>query len=329
MAMTENTGPIDAVLTWVDGGDPAHAEKLNQALVALGFRPRSASPTRFASFGEIFQSLRSLERFAPFFRHIHIVTDNQRPDFEKAAGMSPALLGKIRIVDHRDIFRDHLHALPTFNSRSIEAMLFRIPGLAEHYVYFNDDMMLIKPVGPEAFFGSNGPVLRGQYEVMPQHRIKRRIQRFLTEKFGLQFDAYRNFSYKLSQAKAAELAGFKNKFFLLGHDPHPLRRSTFERFFEEHPEVLEINIRDKFRTDVQFNVAALAYHLEIHSGHGYQQAEHNLLYIKPSSQRRLAGLLSAAERDPDKLFCCVQSLDLFTQQNHRRITGWLEERLQH
>ena len=94
-------------------------------------------------------------------------------------------LDKIRIVDHRAIFRDHLEALPTFNSRSIEAMLYRIPGLAEQYVYFNDDMSLIKPVGPEHFFGPNGPVLRGYYDVMPHYRIKRRVQKFLTDTFGI------------------------------------------------------------------------------------------------------------------------------------------------
>jgi Stealth protein CR1, conserved region 1 len=80
-----NQPSIDAVYTWVDGGDPAHIDKINKALVALGFRPRSAAATRFASHGEIFQSLRSLDRFAPFFRYIHIVTDNQRPDFESQA----------------------------------------------------------------------------------------------------------------------------------------------------------------------------------------------------------------------------------------------------
>jgi hypothetical protein len=321
--------PIDAVYTWVDGGDPAHIEKINTALVALGFRPRSAASTRFASRGEIFQSLRSLDKFAPFFRHIHIVTDNQRPDFENQPGLSQVLLDKIRIVDHKDIFRDHLHALPTFNSRSIEALLYRIPGLAEQYVYFNDDMSLIKPIGPEHFFGPNGPVLRGYYDVMPHYRIKRRLQKYLTDTFGFQFDTYQYYSYKLSQAKAAEHAGFRKKFYLLGHDPHALRQSTFQRFFDEHPEILDINIRDKFRTDSQFNVAALAYHLEIRAGTGHPHPKRNLLYIKPNNQFRLALMLKDAERNPEKLFCCVQSLDLYTPANQQRIIDWLANNLEH
>lgn len=317
--------PIDAVYTWVDGDDPAHVEKINATLVALGFRPRSAAATRFASLGELFQSLRSLDRFAPFFRRIHIVTDSQTPDLENQAGLSRELLDKIRIVDHRDIFRDHLHALPTFNSRSIEAMLYRIPDLAENYVYFNDDMSVIKPIGPEHFFGPNGPVLRGYYDVMPQHRIKRRVMNFLSTRFGINFDSYQHYSYKLSQAKAAEHVGFKKKFYLLGHDPHALRRSTFERFFDQHPEVLEINIRDKFRTEEQFNVAALAYHLEIRAGTGHPHPKRNLLYIKPKNQLKLGLMLREAERNPEKLFCCVQSLDLFTPANQDRILTWFSD----
>ena len=320
--------PIDAVYTWVDGGDPAHIEKINTALVALGFRPCSAASTRIASHGEIFQSLRSLDRFAPFFRNIHIVTDNRRPDFENQSGLSQALLDKILIVDYRAISRDHLEALPTFNSRSIEAILYRIPGLAEQYVYFNEDMSLIKPVGPEHFFGPNGPVLRGYYDVMPHYRIKRRMQKSLTDTFGINFDTFQYYIYKLSQAKAGEHVGFQKKFYLLEHDSQALRQSTFARFFEAHPEILESNIRDKFRTDSQFNVAALAYHLEIKANAGHLHPKRNLLYIKPGIQRQQGAMLKDAVRNPEKLFCRVQSLDLYTMKNQQRINRWLAENLE-
>jgi Stealth protein CR2, conserved region 2/Stealth protein CR1, conserved region 1 len=327
--MNQSEQAIDAVITWVDGGDSAHIAKINQALTALGFTPRSAASTRFASRGEIFQCLRSIHTFAPFIRKIFIVTDNQRPNFEVQPNFDQALLDKIQIVDHKEIFRDHLDLLPTFNSRSIEVMLYRIPGLAEQYVYFNDDMSLVKPVKPSDFFGGNGPVLRGHFDKMPQYRIKRRFQRFLTERFNIQFNTYQNYSYKLSQAKSAEFAGFKDqKFYLLGHNPHALRRSTFERFFEQHPEILAINLRDKFRTAKQFNVAALAYHLELQQGNGHPQKNRNLLYIQPKNYFFLKSMLKDATHNPQKLFCCVQSLDLFSEPNQERIWQWLETQLE-
>ena len=41
--------------------------------------------------------------------------------------------------------------LPLFNSHAIEAWLHRIPGLAEQFVYFNDDFMLWDSVSPSTF----------------------------------------------------------------------------------------------------------------------------------------------------------------------------------
>jgi Stealth protein CR2, conserved region 2 len=42
--------------------------------------------------------------------------------------------------------------LPTFNSRAIESMLWRIDGLADRFVYFNDDMMLTARWSPRTSF---------------------------------------------------------------------------------------------------------------------------------------------------------------------------------
>ena len=49
----------------------------------------------------------------------------------------------VRLVDHREIFRGHKELLPTFNSLAIESMVWRIKGLAERFLYFNDDVMLV------------------------------------------------------------------------------------------------------------------------------------------------------------------------------------------
>ena len=48
-------------------------------------------------------------------------------------------------------------ALPTFNSSAIELGICAIPGLAEHFVYFNDDMFLTSYVVPEYFFKEGVP----------------------------------------------------------------------------------------------------------------------------------------------------------------------------
>jgi hypothetical protein len=60
---------------------------------------------------------------------------------------------KIVIVKHSDFIPKEY--LPTFNSAAIEVNLFRIKGLSERFIYFNDDVYLCAPVVPEDFFVEN------------------------------------------------------------------------------------------------------------------------------------------------------------------------------
>ena len=144
--------PIDLVYTWVDGTDPAW---LASQAAAIGdsdparLTERSVDPARYADHGELRYSLRSIEQYAPWVNHIWIVTSGQRPDWLRTD--DPL----ISVVSHADLWPDG-DGLPTFNSHAIEACLHRIPGLAEHYLYLNDDMIIGRPVAPELFFHPNG-----------------------------------------------------------------------------------------------------------------------------------------------------------------------------
>lgn len=141
--------PVDIVYTWVDGSDPALAAK--RAVYAPPGEERdslSRGDCLFRDNEELRYSLRSLNRYAPWARRVFIVTDGQRPRWLKADHPG------VRLVDHREIIPAEY--LPTFSSRVIEAFLHRIPGLAEHYVYFNDDVFLAAPCEPADFFSANG-----------------------------------------------------------------------------------------------------------------------------------------------------------------------------
>ena len=54
----------------------------------------------------------------------------------------------MHVVDHREVFAGYEQFLPTFSSRAIESMLWRIPDLSERFLYLNDDFMLLRPVTP-------------------------------------------------------------------------------------------------------------------------------------------------------------------------------------
>lgn len=144
--------PVDVVYTWVDSADPEWQERHREAVRAsagedLNATARSAS--RFASRDELRHSLRSVAAYASWVRRIHVVTDGQVPDWLDTSHP------KIRLVAHKDIFPDP-SVLPTFNSHAIESCLHRIPGLAEHYLYLNDDVFLAGPARPERFFTPAG-----------------------------------------------------------------------------------------------------------------------------------------------------------------------------
>lgn len=143
---------IDVVVTWVDGRDPKHRAKRKRYLAD----PNDAQPERaarhwrrFCDNDEIRFCLRSIRNYAPWVRTIWLVTDDQVP---ASIHQRRAKCEGIRIVDHREIFHGYEHLLPTFNSLAIETMLWRIEGLADRFLYFNDDMMLVGPVKPTDFF---------------------------------------------------------------------------------------------------------------------------------------------------------------------------------
>lgn len=138
--------PIDVVYTWVDGGDEKYKESLAQV------SQKGIRYSRFANNHELFYSLYSVYKFAPWVRKIFIVVaDYQSPNLE---GLPLTLQAKITLVKHSEIMP--ATALPTFNSMAIESVLHLIPDLSEHFIYFNDDTLLGNHVEPSDFFSPSG-----------------------------------------------------------------------------------------------------------------------------------------------------------------------------
>lgn len=138
-------GPIDVVYTWVNGTDPRWKQEkefwhkhwiaslTGQPLPVWGQEAEvkgkddSNSDNRFRDNEELRYSFRSLEKYAPWVRHIYVVTDGQIPSWLDIE--SP----KISIVKHRDIFANKSH-LSVFSSPAIEWNLDNIPGLSDMFL---------------------------------------------------------------------------------------------------------------------------------------------------------------------------------------------------
>jgi UDP-N-acetylglucosamine-lysosomal-enzyme len=100
---------------------------------------------RFRDNQELRFSLRSIWRFAPWVRHVYIVTNGQVPNWLDTTHP------RLTVVQHKDIFLNQSH-LPTFSSPAIESHLHRIPGIAQKFIYFNDDVMLGNVIWPDDFY---------------------------------------------------------------------------------------------------------------------------------------------------------------------------------
>ncbi|CAM5083383.1 unnamed protein product [Eretmochelys imbricata] len=103
------------------------------------------SASRFEDNEELRYSLRSIERHAPWVRHIFIITNGQIPSWLNLDNP------RITIVTHQDIFQNLSH-LPTFSSPAIESHIHRIAGLSQKFIYLNDDVMFGKDVWPDDFY---------------------------------------------------------------------------------------------------------------------------------------------------------------------------------
>ena len=129
--------PVDVVYTWVDGSDPAWLRRRAE-FGGEGYHEEAGNAARYLSRDELRYSLRSLHMYAPWVRNVFLVTDDQAPAWLVGAPAAP---------DRRppgDLLPTA--ALPTFNSHAIESQLHHIDGLTEHFLYFNDDMFLGRPV---------------------------------------------------------------------------------------------------------------------------------------------------------------------------------------
>jgi Stealth protein CR2, conserved region 2/Stealth protein CR1, conserved region 1 len=246
-----NADPIDVVVAWVDGRDPKHRAKRNRY---LGNLDGSAEPERVASKDRRFSDneeirfcLRSIRNYAPWARTIWLVTDDQVP---AAIDRRQAERENVHIVDHREIFRGYEQFLPTFNSYAIETMLWRIEGLADHFLYFNDDMMLVGPAAPKDFFPEQGQVkLRGRWT-----------------NWNDQLEKASSF-HSNTKLRGAEMLGYTpERFFSAGHVIYPLLRPTMEELFDEFTSAFLANAQYRFRDREQFWPISAHDHLLLRSG---------------------------------------------------------------
>jgi len=309
--------PIDAVISWVDGNDERHILKVANYVEDKEIVTSKEFRTRFDQVEEIKFTVDSILKYAPFIRNIFIVTDNQIPSFLNKES-TKQLYEKVSIVDHTVIFKGYEDFLPTFNCRPIETQLYKIPNLAEHFIYFNDDMFLINKTSPTDFFIDGFPLLRGKWLKFDEDLFYKKIKNIFFKKKEV-----KRVGHKIAQQKGAATIGFTN-YYKFHHTPYPLRKSTFENFFSLNKNIELENVRYKFRSSNQFTPQGLANHIEIQNKTCVLKDDYQMVYIQSYKKPLLWYKLhfNLAEQK-NKLFMCLQSLDQCPQHKLKFILNWL------
>ncbi|PLK24965.1 hypothetical protein C0V72_02850 [Porphyrobacter sp. TH134] len=298
MTTSIDAARIDAVITWVDGDDPAHSAKRRRYQPHAPRNANAVNPHRWACNDELSYCLRSIANHAPWIGRIWIITDAQTPDL---SALPASLRGRITIIDHLTLFAGHESALPTFNSLAIETLLWRIPGLAERFVYFNDDVFLTGPLAPDDVFRGRAPVLRGHWV----------DQRAIAADPASRDDP--TLLHALTQINAAALAGFgAERMFRAAHVVHPLRRSVLAQLYDQHRSKFIANIGHRFRCVSQFLPQGLHNHACIAAGEAVVHTADDHLHLRTGAVHdyplpQVRAYLARALK-PQFKFLCVNDL---------------------
>lgn len=251
--MNEPLERIDFVLPWVDGSDPAWQAEMHRW--QSHDRPDSAqaddTPERYRDWGTLRYWFRAVERFAPWVGRIHLLTWGHLPDWLDTSHP------QLHVVRHEEFIPDAYR--PAFNSCPIELNMHRIEGLAERFVYFNDDTFLCRPVAPERFFRHGLPADMARLSIIPQERAghnalecMRVINRRHTPHKAIAAAPGKWFNFRYPPADLLKSVSLLPWSFFPGlkdhHMPQPFLRSTFDTLWTEEFAELDATCRHRFRT---------------------------------------------------------------------------------
>ena len=161
-------------------------------------------------------------------------------------------------------------SLPTFNSHAIEMNVHRIEGLADHFLYMNDDTFIGRPLQPETFFKNGLPCINGAEIVIPlmctgeaarhaafndvgvinahfkkKEQVKKNRGKYIHPCYGLA-DNLKTMAARFAYPNF--YLGFKNK-----HTISPFLKQTFEEIWRAEPKLLMDTSCSRFRSLANVN----------------------------------------------------------------------------
>jgi Stealth protein CR2, conserved region 2/Stealth protein CR4, conserved region 4/Stealth protein CR3, conserved region 3/Stealth protein CR1, conserved region 1 len=277
------TFDIDMVFSWVDGNDPEFRARRAAAMTDQVLGEGDDADARIRQIDELKYALRSVHAFAPWVRRIFIATDSPVPEW-----LAPH--PKVTVVRAADHFTDP-SALPVYNSHAVESQLHHIPGLAEHFLYSNDDMFFGRALPPTMFFSPGGVTkfieAGTRIGLGPNHpersgfenaaRVNRQL---LWEKFGKIITRH------------------------LEHTAAPLRKSVLCELEREFSNDFARTQASRFRASTDISVTNSLYHYyALMTGRAVQHESAKMLYVDTTLRSGLEKLPKLLKKRKFDFFC--------------------------
>lgn len=274
---------IDMVFSWVDGSSDEFIRERAKRMQSYVVGEGDDSEARYRQIDELKYALRSVYLFAPWVRRIFIATDSPAPAWL-------ARHPKVTIVRSEEMFAD-TSVLPTHNSHAVESQLHRIPGLAEHFLYSNDDMFFGRPVSPSLFFSPGG--------------ITKFVEASTRIGLGETHPGRSGFenAARVNRALLRERFG-KVTTRHLEHCAAPLRKSVMAELEAAFPEEFRRTAASRFRSATDISVTNSLYHYYgLLTGRAVEQTDARVKYVETTLRKSLPTMRRLLKRRDHDMFC--------------------------
>jgi len=292
---------IDFVILWVDGNDKNWQKEKEKYLNSNEVDNRNI---RYRDMDNLQYWFRSVEKFTPWVNKIYFVTWGHIPEWLNINNE------KIVVVKHSDFIPKEY--LPTFNSNVIDLNLYRIKGLSQYFVYFNDDTFITDFMSPNDFFKNGMPCEEyGEMPILPygsafsytmlnnaciinKYYNKRKIYKKNWRKLI-------NFKYGLVNVKTFLSLPYE-KFigFYSSHLPISFLKSYYEKLWSMEFDKCDSTSRNRFRTKQDITTYIIKQFQILDNCFYPRKSKYGKLFIISNNNKKI---INAIKKKKYKMIC--------------------------
>ncbi len=327
------TKKYDFVLPWVDGNDPEWQAKKQCYDPNLNPQDHNAS-ARYRDMGTLKYVLRSIDTNCPWYNKIYLITEGHKPTWLNIHHP------KIELITHDKLFLEPKN-LPVFNSNAIEMNLVNIPNLSEHFIYLNDDSLIMQETSIDRFFKNDLPVDFLCHGWVPRNKLFSLIKpidtwihsinnnlRLLNKSCppkNFSHDELFHSSYSLKN-KLSNLINIKflKHYYWLEHWHHPQAylKQTIKDVYQQFAPQMAQTARHKFRNE--HDISPYLYRYWQLTNHKFTPYKYNDAVIANiESLQALENLIKEIESNGNYRFACFNDSPNLNDDNYQVVKEFL------